>query len=159
HFQVLQKATSQQFDIKIDHHFSEKNRVSGRYSNSRSDFESPITNVDLFNGQSSPAHVQNAVIEEDWTAKPTVLLTSRFALDRVWTPVLESYPNLNTVFNQPGDAILATVNGLSRMPVINMYGPASTLFPQCCTDTNFGHTLFAYSSALTWVRGRHIWKF
>src|SRR5207248_4862977 len=102
HFQVLQKATSQQFDIKIDHHFSEKNHVSGRYSNLRSNFESPITNVDLFNGQSSPTHVQNAVIEENWTATPTVLLTSRFGLDRVWNPVLESYPNLNTVFNQPG---------------------------------------------------------
>src|SRR5438045_7425252 len=45
------------------------------------------------------------------------------------------------------------------MPVINMYSAASTLFPQCFTDTNFGHTLFVYSSALTWVRGRHIWKF
>jgi len=159
HYQVLTKSTSQQFDIKIDHHFSEKNRVSGRYSNQRGNFISPFTNVDLFNGQSSPSHVQNAVIEENWSAKPTVLLTNRFALDRVWNPTLESYPNLNTAFNQPGDAILTTVNGLSRMPVFNMHSNASTLFPQCCTDTNFGHTLFAYSSALTWVQGRHIWKF
>jgi hypothetical protein len=157
--QVVSKSTNQQFDIKIDHHFSEKNHISGRYSNLRADFSSPITNLDLFNGQSSPTHVQNAVIQDDWNLKPILLLTSRIGVDRVWNPVLESYPKLDTVFNQPGDAILATVNGLSRLPTISMHGTASTLLPQCCTDTDFAHTLLSYSSSLSWVHGRHIWKF
>ncbi len=33
HAAVLSKFSARQFDIKLDHHFSEKNRISGRYSN------------------------------------------------------------------------------------------------------------------------------
>ncbi len=159
HSVVLQNTTNWQGDIKIDHHFSEKNHVSGRYSNLHNSFTSPFTNLDLFNGQTAPTHVQNAVIEENWSPKATLLWTSRIALDRVWSPVLESYPKLNTIFNAPGDAILSSINGLSRMPVINMENDASTLLPQCCTDTTFAHTLVSYNSLLSWVRGRHVWKF
>jgi hypothetical protein len=36
---------------------------------------------------------------------------------------------------------------------------ASSLFNQCCTDTGFAHTLASYSSSLSWVKGRQIWKF
>jgi hypothetical protein len=36
---------------------------------------------------------------------------------------------------------------------------ATSLFDQCCTDTGFAHTLYSYSSSLSWARGRQIWKF
>ena len=36
---------------------------------------------------------------------------------------------------------------------------ASSLFNQCCTDTQFAHTLYSYNSLLSWVKGRHIFKF
>ena len=36
---------------------------------------------------------------------------------------------------------------------------ATSLFNQCCTDTDFAHTLYSYGSSLSWVRGRQIWKF
>ena len=159
HIVVLQQFTGYQYDIKLDHHFSDKNHLSGRYSNLHNVFSSPITNADLFNGQSSPTDVHNAVLEENFSPTPTTVWTSRFAIDRAASPVTENYPKLSTVFNAPGDAILSQVNGLSRMPVINTENNASTLLPQCCTDTTFAHTLFSYNSSLSWVRGRHIWKF
>jgi outer membrane receptor protein involved in Fe transport len=36
---------------------------------------------------------------------------------------------------------------------------SSNLFYQCWVDTNCAHTLWTYSSALQWVRGRHAFKF
>src|SRR5208337_353017 len=71
----------------------------------------------------------------------------------------ENYPKLDTVFTAPGDAILSQANSLTRMPVIQMDNNATSLYNQCCTDTSFAHTLYSYSSALSWVRGRHILKF
>jgi len=43
--------------------------------------------------------------------------------------------------------------------VIQMDNNATSLFNQCCTDTNFAHTLFSYSGSLSWVKGSHIIKF
>ena len=33
------------------------------------------------------------------------------------------------------------------------------MYTQCCTDTSFAHTLYSYSSALTWVKHTHTLKF
>jgi TonB dependent receptor len=40
-----------------------------------------------------------------------------------------------------------------------MDGNATSLFNQCCTDTTFAHSLYSYSSSLSWAKGRQIWKF
>jgi hypothetical protein len=103
--------------------------------------------------------VNNAALEDNWSPTANLVWTNRFAIDRAVAPVTENYPKLDTVFTAPGDAILSQVNGLTRMPVIQMDNNATSIFNQCCTDTGFAHTLYSYSSALSWVRGRHIFKF
>ncbi len=55
--------------------------------------------------------------------------------------------------------ILSQANGLDRFPTIQMDNISTSLFNQCCTDTGFAHTLLSYGSSISWVRGRHIWKF
>ena len=35
----------------------------------------------------------------------------------------------------------------------------SNLFDQCCVDTHFTYVLLTYSSALSWVKGAHSFKF
>ena len=59
----------------------------------------------------------------------------------------------------PAMQILAQANGLDRFPTIQMDNISTSLFNQCCTDTGFAHTLLTYGSSISWVRGRHIWKF
>ncbi len=158
---ILSKSTGRQFDIKLDHHFSDKNRFSGRYSNLHGTFTVPTIfgDGDFGDGLSNPTDVHNAVLEENWAPAATIVVTNRFAIDRVVQPVTENYPKLSTVFDAPGDAILGSVNGLSRFPVIQMDNNATSLFNQCCTDTDFAHTLYSYSSSMSWVKGRQIWKF
>ena len=165
HKAVLNKTTGRQFDIKLDHNFSDRNHVSGRYSNLHSENAIPTIFGDgdwgcCGDGFSGVTDVHNASLDEDFTVTPNMVWTNRFALDRASSPVTENYPKFSTVFDQPGDAVLGQANHLDRFPTIQMDNNATTsLFNQCCTDTGFAHTLYSYSSALSWAKGRQIWKF
>jgi hypothetical protein len=161
HRVILTDNTGYQFDIKVDHHFSEKNHLSARYSRLHSDYAVPTVfgDGDFGDGFTSPTDVHNAVLEDNWTPTATLVWTNRFAIDRAVAPVMENYPKLGSVFNAPGDAILSQINGLDRFPVIQMQNNATSLYNQCCTDTGFAHTLFSYNSSLSWVKGRHVLKF
>ena len=47
------------------------------------------------------------------------------------------------------------------MPTIQMSGnfPWTSLYDQCCLNTNFAHTLYSYSSQLVVYKGAHLMKF
>jgi hypothetical protein len=158
HAAVLSKFSARQFDIKVDHHFSEKNRISGRYSNHHDEGSVPTIfgDGDFNDGLAFSTDVHNAVIEHNWSPTPTTVVTSRVAVDRAVAPVTENYPTLSSV-GLP--AVLGSGNAISRIPVIQMDNNATSLFNQCCTDTRFAHSLYSYGSSLSWVRGRHVWKF
>ena len=158
HTAVLSQDTGRQYDIKVDHHFSEKNHISARYSNHHDAFSVPTLfgDGDFNDGFTEPTDAHNAVLEDNWNAAPTMVVTSRFAVDRAVSPVNENYPTLSSV-GLP--AVLGQGNGVSRIPVIQMDNNATSLFNQCCTDTRFAHTLLSYSSSLAWIKGRQTWKF
>jgi hypothetical protein len=161
HKVILASSPGRQLDIKLDHHFSDKNHLSGRFSNLHNRYDVPTIfgDGDFGDGSISYTDLYNGILEENWTPTTMTVWTNRFAIDRVHQPVNEDYPKLSTVFNQPGDAILSSVNGMSRFPVIQMDNNATSLYNQCCTDTAFAHTLYSYSSSMSWVKGRQIWKF
>ena len=158
HNAVLSKFSARQFDVKIDHHFNDKNKLSGRYSNHHDDGNVPTIfgDGDFNDGLAFSTDVQNFVIEDNWSPKPTLVVTSKFSVDRAVAPVTEDYPTLESV---GFPSVLASGNGISRIPVIQMDNNATSLFNQCCTDTRFAHTLYSYGSSLSWVKGRQIWKF
>jgi hypothetical protein len=154
--------TQNQIDIKLDHHFNDKRSISGRYSYWHSNSATPfVVGSGSFNdGMSSFTKGSNLGLEYNWALKSTVLWTNRFALDRVNSPVKPILPSLSSV-NFP--AILAQANGITRMPSIQVDNGNGTnnwlnMYTQCCVNTNFAHTLYSYSSALSQVHGRHTIK-
>lgn len=155
---TLSVAPGYQFDVKIDHHFSDKLRVGVRYSQLHSEFNVPfiLGSGDFGDGQTSFTDVHNVGVEMNWTLNPTTLLTSRFALDRVNAPVHSVLPDLSSV----GFPSTLDVNGFTRMPAINVdsNNDELSMYTQCCTDTNFAHTLFSYSSAVSFIKNRHTFK-
>lgn len=166
HKVIISQSPYWQYDIKLDHHFSEKNHLSGRYSNLHSSNVIPTIFGDGGNdfppagdGLNSSTVVHNGVIEQNWSPTSMTVWTTRLAVDRAVSPVNENYPKVGTVFDQPGDQILTQANGQNRFPTIQMDNNATSLFNQCCTDTGFAHTLVSYGSALSWVKSRQIWKF
>jgi hypothetical protein len=158
HTSVLSKFSARQYDIKIDHHFSDKNHLSGRYSNHHDEGSVPTIfgDGDFNDGFAFSTDVHNASLEDNWSLTANTVLTSRFSIDRAVAPVTEDYPTLQSV-GFPD--ILGSQNGTSRIPVIQMDNNASSLYNQCCTDTQFAHTLYSYGSSLSWVKGRHVLKF
>ena len=143
-----------QFDVKIDHQFNPKHRISGRYSRHHDVFTAPtvIGNGTFGDGSIYPTTPQNGSLEYNWSVTPTMLWTSRLSVDRVVAPgQTNNYPTLGDVGLPP---ILAE-NGLTRIPSINVDSGFLSIYTQCCVDTHFAHTLTSYSSVLQWVKGRH----
>lgn len=158
---VLQQGGDYQFDIKVDHQLSTAQRLSARYSRLKSHFSIPTvlgdgdTFQDGIAGDSVTA--QNASLEYAWTINPRIVWTNHFSIDRVREPVTENYPSLTSV-GLP--SYLAANSGVDRMPTMQMTGsqPWTSLFDQCCTDTNFAHTLYSYSSQVVISKGTHLFK-
>jgi hypothetical protein len=150
-----------QFDIKIDHHFNERKHISARYSRLHSVFSAPFivgdgtdaTGNTINDGLAGSTDVHNVGVEYNWSLTPTLLWTSRAAVDRVASPGRSVMPTLQSLgFPQ----ILAQANHLNRLPTLQTDFSGNdnqlSLGNQCCTDTGFAHTLYSYSTALSWVR-------
>jgi hypothetical protein len=148
-----------QFDIKVDEQLSSAMHLAGRYSHLHTSETAPtiLGDGEFNDGLNSTTSVHNASVQHDWNIRPTVLLSSRFAIDRVYAPGFTTYPSATSV---GFPALLDNANaGISRMPAIQVDSPWTSLFDQCCVDTKFSHTLYSYSSGLSWVRGKHNFKF
>ncbi|HEY6768590.1 MAG TPA: TonB-dependent receptor [Candidatus Sulfotelmatobacter sp.] len=158
-FNTLSHAPGYQFDIKLDHQISANHRISGRYSRAHSNFTTPtILGDGEFNDgiTSGPTTVQNVSLEYAWTLNPRIVWTNRFALDRVKEAETTNIPSLTSV----GLPAVLEANGIDRMPTIQMSGasPWTSLYDQCCLNTNFAHTLYSYSSQLVISKGSHLIK-
>jgi hypothetical protein len=157
---ILTNAPVHQFDVKIDHHFNENQKLAVRYSQQHSEYDAPyvLANANFNDGFNSYTDVHNIGLEYDWNVTPLSVWTNRLALDRVVAPVTSNFPSLSSV---GFPASLASANGLDRMPAIALDSTNDWLseFTQCCTDTNFAHTLLSYSSAYSVVKGVHTLKF
>jgi Carboxypeptidase regulatory-like domain len=161
---TIASGSGYQYDIKVDQHFNDKVHLSGRYSHLYSDFSTPFILADgndaqgntINDGLAGTTVVSNAGLELDYSLTPTTLWTSRLAIDRVTSPGRSVGPSLTSV---GFPSILEQANGLNRMPVIQMdfSGTANqlSLFNQCCSDTSFAHSLYSYSSSVSWLHGRH----
>jgi hypothetical protein len=147
-------AYNTQLDSRVDYQINDNNRLGLRYSFLHATYNSPVTFVD--DAATAFQTSDNAVVDYNWTISPTILYTGRIGVDFVNSPSKSQYPNLTSV----GFPSYLENNGLTRMPSIEFAnGPYTNIFDQCCTDTNFTHTLITYSSALSWVKGEHSIKF
>jgi len=160
---TLSHGPDYQFDIKIDHQISDKHRVNGRYSRLHSNFTIPTILGDGSNGESfqdgitnDPLTVQNGALEYTWTLNSKTVWTNHFAVDRAVQPESTNLPSLTSV----GLPTVLEANGIDRMPTIQMSGasPWTSIYDQCCLNTNFAHTLYSYSSQLVIAKGPHLIK-
>jgi len=150
---VQSSLSAYQFDIRSDHQFNDNNRIGLRYS--RGHAINPTSDTYVDDAYVYKTDVHNAVVDYNWTISPRLLYTGRIGLDLAIAPGITQYPNLTSV----GFPSILEANGLTRMPMIEFDQTYTNLFDQCCVDTHFSHTLLTYSSALSWVRGSHSFKF
>jgi len=150
---------SLQFDVKVDHQISNNTHLAARYSHLHSSQTAPTVLADSeFNdGINYITDVNNGALQFDWTLRPTLLLTGRFAVDQVHAPGFTTYPSAASV-GFPSELDNANP-GISRMPAIIVDSPWTSIYDQCCVDTKLDHMLYSYSSALAWSKDKHSFKF
>lgn len=151
---ILSTSPGYQFDVKLDQHFSEKQRMAARYSYLHATGATPSVFFDAsFNdGTFSTTDVYNDGLEYTYTPTANLLWTSRLGVDEVHQPSFSKSGDPTTI---GFPSYLIQGNGITRMPSILTDDPWTSLFSQCCVDTKFAHTLLNYSSALSWVKGQH----
>ena len=168
-YTTIANAPDYQFDVKLDHQINDKNRVSGRYSRSWSNYTTPLTLGDGFDNDGIASGItvaQNGSVEYSWTVNPRIILTSHAAVDRVHELSLPGIPtisgfNASLPAGTPGlSPLFEQANGIDEMPTFTMQGnlPWTDLYDQCCIYTKFGHTLVSYSSQLVISKGEHLIK-
>ena len=151
---VLTSSPGYQFDVKVDQQFGQNQRFTARYSRLHSTLSTPfVLGSGSFNdGFSEPTNVQNIGLEYTWSVTPTLVWVNRFAVDRADSPV-NPVMTPSTLEAAGFPAYMAQANGLDRMPSIMVDGTNNwlSMYTQCCTNTSFAHTLYSYSSSLSWV--------
>ena len=155
---VLSASKSLQIDLKADQQFSPKSSLSVRYSSVFASGSTPTVLGDgSFNdGTKYTEQVYNTGINYSYAPTANTLWTSTFGLDRVSEPTQNNhYPSPTSV----GLPAYLAQSGISRMPSFIMEdGPWTSLFDQCCVDTQFAHTLLNYSSSFSLTVGQHTLK-
>jgi hypothetical protein len=161
--------SSDQFDIKVDHRFSDRDLLSVRYSQ----FRSSSTSFNSFGNFADPQtggpgrttrHLLS--IDHTHTFSPTVLLTVTFGYVRGFDNfpgVAGQFPSIDSAFNQLGFPSYLN-NGFKTIPSISINGYASSngnnnIGSNPFSITHEGQDSYHLSGTVSWVRGKHELKF
>jgi hypothetical protein len=161
--------SSNQFDIKVDHRFSERDLLSARYSqgtgsstsfNCFGNFTDPCT--------SGPARFtrHQVAINHTHTFSPTLVLTVTYGLVRGFDDaggIKGAFPNISSSFGQIGIPSYLN-NGFGTIPAIQISGYSSgnagnNIGTQTFSITREGQDSHHLEGAVSWVRGKHELKF
>jgi len=163
------KNSNNQFDIKVDHRFSDHDLLSVRYSEGWSS----STSFNCFGNIADPctsgpgnATRHTATINHTHTFSPTLVLNLVFGYVRGFdnAPGIKgSYPSIGSSFGQLGLPSYLN-NGFGVLPAIQLSGYGSgnagnNIGTQTFSITREGQDSAHLGGALSWVRGLHEFKF
>jgi hypothetical protein len=157
--------TNDQFDIKIDQRFSERDLLSGRYSQKR--IESTSFNcfgsfVDPCTGGPGTTKQYQFTLNETHTFSPTVVMTITFGYLREsdnFPGIKGQFPNIDSLYQQTGLPPYLN-NGLGTIPSIAIAGYSSgnaghNLGTADFSITKEGQDAYHLGGSVSWVRGKH----
>lgn len=161
-----------QFDIKIDHRFSDKDLLSGKYSeawnrgNGGINCFGNIADPCNFGPQTGSVHL--VAINHTHTFSPTLLLNATYGLTRGFTwshSITGYYKNLDPV-SLLGLPKYMDASGIPQLPTIEVsggYSPAgpssASIGTQPWSYLREGQETHHLLGTLSWVRGSHELKF
>ena len=148
-----------QFDVRIDHNFSEKNRLNGRYSQGGGHSDNP--DPYFLEPTTYKQSIHNAVLEHNWNATPTLLWLNRISAMRANYPETTQTPVDPLSVGFPAVLVQNSYYGEKHFPNVSFDDgyQALGLTNGCCTDTIEADTQWLIDSQLTWSKGQHNLKF
>lgn len=154
---LVNPSPAYQFDIKIDHNFSDSNRITGRFSQSNTTSTTPDP---FLAPQVSYYHIHEGAIADTWTISPTTLWTNRLNLHRYVntfgvTPTVDplslGFPKAlidNPWYGRP-----------KTLPDITVVGYQGLVTDACCTTSLETDTQWSFSSVMDKIIGSHQVRF
>ena len=162
--------SSDQFDIKIDHRFSDRDFLSARYSEKRLD----LTSFNCFgnfldpcssnSGNSGPGRTRQYqfTLTETHTFSPTVIMTLTFGYLREsdnFPGIGAEFPNINSLYASTGlPSYLNTGFGTTPAIAVNGYSSGNAghnLGTATFSITKEGQDAYHLGGSVSWVRGKH----
>ncbi|MFZ0307762.1 MAG: TonB-dependent receptor [Candidatus Sulfotelmatobacter sp.] len=160
-------SNNEQFDVRIDHRFSQKNLLSAKYSqdwNSVTPFNCFKTFIDPCGSGQNKGSAHLFAINDTYTFSPTLLLTTTFGITRGATRISAYNSSLNpNPLSTLGFPSYLGSNGFNGVPAmfINDYFAAG--FPNAGNDPygNYkqGQVTGQFSELLSKIHGPHELKF
>ena len=156
---VLYTNPSYQYDLRLDHNFSQKSRLNGRYSQSWYQGKQP--DPFFLEPTTYGSFTHNVTLEHNWNLTPTLLWVNRVALMRQNNPETTSTPLDPESVGFPPVLVDNTYYHEKHFPNVSFDDgyQALGLTNGCCTDTIETDTQWLVDTQLIWTRGRHNLKF
>jgi len=162
--------TRDQFDIKIDHRFSDKDLLSARYSHKRDDTTSfscfgntdAAKFADPCSGGPGKVKQNQFTLTETHTFSPTVIMTVTFGYLREsdhFPGIGSTVSNFNSLYSQTGLPSYLN-NGFDTTPSISIAGYSSgnaghNLGTSDFSITREGQDAYHLGGSVSWTRGKH----
>jgi hypothetical protein len=161
-------SSQDQFDLKVDHRFSDRDMLSARYSQARGS----STSLNCFGNFVDPCTGgpvnftrHEAAVNYSHTFSPRVALTVTYGLVRGFDfqhGVQGQFSNISSLFTQLG--FPAYLNNFGTIPAIQISGYSSgnagnNIGTQTFSVLREGQDAHHLEGAVSWVRGKHELKF
>jgi hypothetical protein len=166
-------------DVRIDHHFSDKDTFFGRYTINNGDSSFPgafpgvqVAGITVFGNASVPiggtfpgsnyGRQQNITLGWDHIFRPDLLLDLRAGISRYvsLSTANNRGHNVNTLFGGPANVNVPSIKDTDGLALVSFQTDNySSLGDQFALPTDYWDTNFQYTGALTWTKGPHSLKF
>jgi hypothetical protein len=148
---TVSSTTANLFDVKIDHAFSEKHRISGGfdYDNTKTGGSSDLGPIF---GSSLPQSTRYARISDNYVFTPSLVNQALFGFSRRFRGEVAN--SLGQGY--PAKIGLTGVNN-TTFPCIKWGGTNYQV--NNCGDSQFADNVFQINDAVSWIKGKHSFKF
>src|SRR5213080_5156512 len=149
----LSSTTANLFDVKIDHAFSDKHRISGGfdYDNTKT---GGVSSLSPIFGSSTPQNTRYVRFSDNYIFSPTLVNQFLVGFSRRFRGEVSN--SLGQGY--PAKIGLTGVNN-TTFPCIKFFGGSYREVLNNCGDSEFADNVYQANDSVSWIRGKHNSKF
>jgi carboxypeptidase family protein len=148
---TISSTTANLYDVKIDHAFSDKHRISGGFDYDDTKTGGASALGPIF-GQSVPQDTRYVRISDNYVFSPTVVNQALFGFSRRFRGEIS-----NSLGQNYPEKIGLTGVQQTTFPCFNWDNFSSAL--SNCNASQFADNVYQINDAVSWVKGKHTFKF
>jgi Carboxypeptidase regulatory-like domain/TonB dependent receptor len=150
---TVNSTTANLFDIKIDHNFSEKHRISGGfdYDNTKT---GGVSDLGPLFGSTGPQNTRYARFSDNYIFTPSIVNQFLFGFSRRYRAELA-----NTIGQGYPEKIGLTGVQNTTFPCVKFTGTPYEGILNNCGDSEFADNVYQTNDSVSWVKGKHNMKF